>query len=227
MEFFEFDDELVIEFLAACGVEDEDAGVFCFGPAECVFGDFYEVSFAACGGVAGDVGLFGEGGELLDGGGAVEVDGDEGGAAAFFFQAVGEFGGGCGFSGAVEAAEENAGGGIEVERGGIAAEELGEFVVEDFDDLFARFDGFEDIDAEGFFFDAGDEIFGDGELDVGFEESDADFAQGIGDVGFGDAAYAAEVAEGFIEGVSERLEHNERWKVVREQGSVVMRAMDY
>ena len=142
MELFEFEDEFFIEFLAACGVEDEDAGVFIFCPTQGVFGDFYEVGLAACGGVAGDVGLFGEGGELLDGGGAVEVDGDEGGAAAFFFQAVGEFGGGGGFSGTVEAAEEDAGGRIEVERGGIAAEEEGEFVVEDFDDLFAGFDGF-------------------------------------------------------------------------------------
>ena len=85
----------------------------------------------------------------------------------------------------------------------VSAEECGEFVLEDLDDLFAGFDGFEDIDAHGFFLHAGDEVFGDAEFDVGFEEGDADFAEGVGDVLFGDAAYAAEVAEGFVEAVGE------------------------
>ena len=44
------------------------------------------------------MGLFGEGGELVDGGGPVEVEGDQQRAPVFLFQAEGEFcrGGGGG-----------------------------------------------------------------------------------------------------------------------------------
>ncbi len=91
------------------------------GPDERVPGDLDDIGFAGCRGVAGDVDLFGERGELVDGGGAVEVAGDEQRAAAFVFQAFGEFGGGGGFAGAVEAADEDAGGRVEVERGLVAA----------------------------------------------------------------------------------------------------------
>lgn len=45
MEFFEFSDEFFIDFLATCGVEDEDSSVLDFGPFEGVFGDFDEIFF--------------------------------------------------------------------------------------------------------------------------------------------------------------------------------------
>lgn len=115
VEAFEFGDEAFVDFLAAGGVEEEDGALLGFGPDEGFLGDFEDVGFAGGGGVAGDVDLFREGGELVDGGGAVEVAGDEEGAAAFFFEAACEFGGGGGFTGAVEAADEDSGGGIEVE----------------------------------------------------------------------------------------------------------------
>ena len=75
--------------------------------------------------------------------------------------------------------------------------------MEDFDDLFAGFDGLEDVLAHGFFLDPGDEVLGDAEFDIGLQQGDADLAQGVGDVFFGDAADAAEVAEGFVEVVGE------------------------
>ena len=55
-----------------------------------------------------------------DGGGAIEVAGDEQRAAALLFEPVGEFGGGGGFAGAVEAADEDVGRLDEVERGLVA-----------------------------------------------------------------------------------------------------------
>ena len=39
--------------------------------------------------------------------------------------------------------------------------------MENLDDLFARFDGFEDIFSKRLFFYLSDEIFGDSELDIG------------------------------------------------------------
>ena len=50
----------------------------------------------------------------------------------------------------------------------IAAKEFGEFVLEDFDDLFTRFDRFQDVCALGFFINASDEIFDYAKLNVGF-----------------------------------------------------------
>ncbi len=75
--------------------------------------------------------------------------------------------------------------------------------MEDLDDLFAGFDRLEDILAHGFFLDLGDEVLGHAEFDIGFQQGDADFAQGVGDVFFRDAAHAAEIAEGFVKAVGE------------------------
>jgi len=70
--------------------------------------------------------------------------------------------------------------------------------LENFDDLFARFDGFEDIGSHGLFLDGGDEVFSDSVFDVGFEQGEADFTKGVGDVFLGNFSNATEVAEGFV-----------------------------
>lgn len=77
MEVFEFSDELVIDFLTTCGVEDEDGSVLCFSPFDGFFCDFDEVLFARLWFEDGDFDLFCECGELFNGGWAVEVTGDE------------------------------------------------------------------------------------------------------------------------------------------------------
>ena len=203
-QFFE---EAVIDFLAPGGVEDEEGTGLALGPLQGGLGGFQDVFFVGVGGEARDTGLLGDLGELVDGGGPVEVGGDEERAAAVFFQAQGELAGGGGLAGAVEPAEDDAGRGVEVEGGAVAAEESGEFVVEDFDDLFAGFDGFEDLLAEGLLLDVFDEGLCDLVFDVGFEEGEADFPEGRGDVFFRDFADPAEVAEGLVEVFGERGEH--------------------
>ena len=57
----------------------------------------------------------------------------------------------------------------------------------------------DDFRAEGLGFDALDEIAGDLEIHVGFEQRHADFAQRIADVGLGNFAEAAQVAKGVLE----------------------------
>ncbi len=47
----------------------------------------------------------------------------------------------------------------------------------------------------------------DVEVDVGFEQGDADFAQGFGDVFFSERALAAEGLEGALEFVCKVLKH--------------------
>ena len=77
--------------------------------------------------------------------------------------------------------------------------EFHQFVVDDLDDLLAGMDGLDDFLAGRLGLDAVDEIAGDLEIDVGFEERHTDFAEGIGDVGLGDFAEAAQVFEGVLE----------------------------
>ena len=79
------------------------------------------------------------------------------------------------------------------------AEQVHEFVVDDFDDLLAGLDALDDFRADGLGFDALDEIAGDLEIHVGLQQRHADFAQGIGDVGLGNFSEPAQVAKGVLE----------------------------
>ena len=69
--------------------------------------------------------------------------------------------------------------GGEIQAGVLGTEQVNEFVVDDFNDLLAGLDTLDDFSADGLGFDAFDEIAGDLEIDVGFEQGHADFAQGF------------------------------------------------
>ena len=161
--------------------------------------------------VEADFDGFGDDFELLAGGGAVDVDRDEHGAMAAFFEPGGEFAGGGGFAGALEAGHEDDGGrlGGEFEAGRVFAEEGDELVADDLDDLLGGREGGEDLCADGFLADVLDEVADDVEIDVGFEEGYADFAQGVGDVFFSERALAAEGLEGTLEFVGEVFKHGQ------------------
>jgi len=189
--------------LAAGGIEDEDGAILRLGPFQGILGDFYEVLFGGVRGVAGDADLIGKLGELVDGGGAVEVERDEEGAAAFLLQTEGELGGGGGLSGSIQPAEEDVAGGVEIDGRLVSAEEVGELVLEDFDDLLAGLDRFYDVGSLGFDGDVGEEIFHHAELDIGLEEGEADVAECLGDIFVRDFSDAAEVTESFVEAIRE------------------------
>ncbi len=123
--------EGLVEAEAAGGVDDEDVAAEVAGFAEGFAGeaeDFGGAVLLVRGELAFvevDAGGFGDDGELLAGGGAVDVDGDEHGAVAALFEPLGELGGGGGFAGALEAGHEDDGGGLGggFEFGDVAAEE--------------------------------------------------------------------------------------------------------
>ena len=89
-----------------------------------------------------------------------------------------------------------------LEAGGVVAEDVDEFVVDDFDDLLGGREGGGDLFADGAGADVLDELVDDGEVDVGLEEGEADLADGVGDVLVGDGALAAEGLEGALEFVA-------------------------
>ena len=84
-----------------------------------------------------------------------------------------------------------------------------QFVVDDLDDLLAGIDAREHVLPDGLGFDLGDEVVGDGEVDVGFEQRPADLAQAVADVVGREPAAAAEFAQGVLEATLNRIEHAE------------------
>ena len=149
--------------------------------------------------------------ELLAGGGTIDVDRDEHGAVTTLFEPGGELAAGGGFAGALQAGHENDGGRLrgKFEAGGVFAEEGDQLVANDLDDLLGGRERGEDLSADGFDADLLDEVAGDVEVDVGFEQGSADFAQGFGDVFFSERALAAEGFEGALEFVGEVFKHDQ------------------
>ncbi len=74
VQALEFGDERLVDFLAAGGVEDEDGALLFLRPDEGIPGDLDDVGFGGFWGVARDVDLLCEHRQLVDGGGAIEVD---------------------------------------------------------------------------------------------------------------------------------------------------------
>ena len=79
------------------------------------------------------------------------------------------------------------------------AEQRDQFVADKFDDLLAGLDAGDDFRAERLGFDALDEIAGNLEIHVGFQQRHAHFAQRVADVALGNFSEAAQVLEGVLE----------------------------
>ena len=95
-----------------------------------------------------------------------------------------------------------------------------QLVADDLDDLLGGRERGKHFSADGFGADVLDEVVDDVEVDVGFEQGDADFAQGFGDVFFSERALAAKDLEGALQFVCKVLKHRSR-PVYRDQWSVV------
>ena len=202
--------QLVVDVQAAGGVEHDDVVAAEGGLLARPFGDGDGV-LAGDDGQGVDADLVPEDGELLHGGGAAGVEGGHEHALALaLLEAAGELGGGGGLARALQADHQDRGGGrVDAEVAGLAlaAEHVDEGVVDDLDDLLAGGDGLGDGLALGLVGDLLDEVAGDRQRDVGFEERGADLAQRGGDVLVGEGALAGERAEDAGEPVGKGLEH--------------------
>jgi len=147
--------------------------------------------------------------QLLDGGGPVEIQRVKKGGFALALEPAGELGGGGGLARAVEAYQEDARRGGEVERGGVATQEGGQLVLENFDDLLAGRDAAQHVFAQRLGLDPCDEVLGHLVVDISFQQRHADGAHGVGDVRFGDRAVTAQIFEDVLEFIGELTEH---WK---------------
>ena len=194
--------QILVDVEAAGGVDDERVAAHDDGFAAGFFCETLNKSGA--GGLAllvalveARLDLLGDDFELLACGGAVDVDRDEHGTVTALFEPRGQLAGGSRFAGTLQSGHENDGGrlGGEVEAGSIFAEQSDQLVANDFDDLLGRRERGEDFSSDGLLADVLDEVGDDLEVDVGFKQGDANFAQGFGDVLFSERALAAKVFE--------------------------------
>ena len=118
-------------------------------------------------------------------------------AVAVLRQPARQFAGGGGFARTLQADDQEDAGRLvgEAQLRFVAAEDLDQFVADDSDDLLGGREGREHFLAHGLLLDAFDELFDDFEIDVGFEQRHADFAQGRLHVFGGELAFAAQVLE--------------------------------
>ena len=95
----------------------------------------------------------------------------------------------------------------EPQPAGLAAEDVDQLLVDDLDDLLGGVERARDLRALGPLLDPVDEGAHHRQRDVRLQQRDADLARGGVDVGVGEAALAAQVAQGPAEPVGEGVEH--------------------
>src|SRR4029450_1216445 len=93
-----------------------------------------------------------------------------------------------------------------LEPGIARAEELHQFIVNDLNDLFSGLDALDDLLTDGLALDLVDEISRHLEIDVGIEKGEADLAERLRDVGFGDSPQAAQVPKDFLQFLAKGIE---------------------
>ena len=116
---------------------------------------------------------------------------------AVFRKPAGQLAGGGGFTGALQADDQDDAGRLvgEAQLGFVAAENLDQLIADDLDDLLGGRKRHEHFLAHGLLLDVFDELLDDAEVDVGFEQRDADLAQGGFHVLGRELAFAAQVFE--------------------------------
>ena len=92
----------------------------------------------------------------------------------------------------------------------LAAQDPGQLAVDDLDDLLAGVERLRSGRPDRLRTDAGDDVAGDADVDVGLEQSRADLPQHLVDVGFGEPTLAAEALDDPFEAVGQVLEHQRR-----------------
>ena len=161
-----------------------------------------------CAGVEGDLLALGEGAQLVDGGGAPQVEGGQERAVAVAPCQEGELDRGRRLARALEPDQHHDGGGAAVAKAlRVAAQELDQLVVDGLDDLLRGGQAGGDLHACDPRPHPLDELLDDLEVDVGFEEGHADLAEaGVDVLGAEDAA-AGDLLEGGGEALAQGFEH--------------------
>jgi hypothetical protein len=141
------------------------------------------------------VDVFGDHFELVAGCRSVDVHGDHHRTMVVLREPLGELSGGCCFAGTLKSDHHDDGRRLrgEVQPHVLAAQDLDQLVMDDFDDLLTGTQALHNFLTEGLLLHGVRELFDDLEVDVGFQKGDPDFLQGFVEVLFGNAAFTFEV----------------------------------
>ena len=147
--------------------------------------------------------------QLLDGSGPLEVGTDEERLAALGLEPASQLGGVGRLAGALEAGNKDhrrwPPGEGDLQR--LAAEDAGQLGVDDLDDLLAGIERLRLGGPDRLGADPGDDVAGDGDVDVGLQQGGADLAHDVVDVGLRQAALAAQALDDALEADGEVVEH--------------------
>ena len=150
--------------------------------------------------------------ELLARGGAVNVDRDQHGPVAALLEPCRQFSAGCGLAGSLQPGHQDdrrrLGGEVETRR--VFAQQRDQLVAHDLDHLLGGRERGEHFSANSLGANVLDQVVDDLQVDVGFEQRDADLAQSLGDVFFSERALAAKVLEDALQFVGKVLKHGLR-----------------
>ncbi len=144
--------------------------------------------------IYGYIDLLAQNFQLLDRSGSVDISRHQQGALSLFAQAQGQLASHCRLACALQAHQHNHCGRLagKIERGWLA-EQIDQFVVDDFDHLLSRGQAVHHLDADGSLFDAPDKIFDDFEVYIGFQQGQAHLAQGRVDIGLREFSVGGEL----------------------------------
>ena len=147
--------------------------------------------------------------ELVDRGGTLEVGRDQPRLAAVRLEPAGELGGGRRLAGALKAGEQDDRLALQLELGGLRAEELGQLLVDDLHDLLACVQPLGDLLVQRPLAHARDEVVDDLEVDVGLDQREPDLAHRARDRLLVEAPALAQAAERGAEPFGKGVEHRQ------------------
>ena len=146
--------------------------------------------------------------ELFSSGGTLRVRRDQKHATAFGFVQAGELAGGGRLARTLQTDHEpDVAFSLQGWLGCLSTEGLNQFVINKLDDLLPWCQGTEHVRADGLLLNFGDEILGDGEIDIRLEQRHPNFTHGGFDIVLGDLALITQTIEDALKFVAKILEH--------------------
>ena len=198
---------LLVYVQAARRVDDDHVAQVVDGVLHAALGDGHRVLAVAAEHAHAD--FVAERFQLIGCSGAVNVASSQQRAVAFLLQTVRQLSGRGGFTRALQAHQHDdvgdAAGEHQLAIG--AAEQLGELVGDDLDDVLRRGQGVEHLGVKAALLRARHELLDHLEVDVGFEHGHAHLAHGGVDVVLGQAALAAQAREDALQAIGKVIEH--------------------
>ena len=169
LEIIELRHHLVVDLQPAGCIDDDDAVACALRGVDATLGNAHDIVCRAIG-IHGDVELSAERFELIDGGRAIYVSGDEARGLSFRLELSRELGRGRRLSRALESNHHNDGrrDRTELERLAPLTEHRGELVVDNLDELLRWRNGAKLGDADGSLLDPLEKFAGELKVDIGF-----------------------------------------------------------